>query len=90
MDIHWPTLIRALLDSGMTQPLIAEVCCCGQSTVSDMLNGKTTDPRTSLGLRMLALASERGAIVPDPTWPHPDGRPCRDYAAAPQEVSDAA
>ena len=25
--------------------------------------------------------------IPDPTWPHPEGRPCRDYAAAPQEAA---
>jgi len=28
-------------------------------------------------------------MLPDPSWPHPDGRPCLDVAA-PKEVRDAA
>lgn len=62
--IDWPKIIRALVASGLTQPQIAAACNCGQSTVSDMLNGKSSDPRTSLGLRLLHLARERGVDVP--------------------------
>lgn len=62
--IDWPRILRALLAAGMTQPEIAKACDCGQSTISDMLRGKTTDPRTSLGLRLLTLGSCRGVDVP--------------------------
>lgn len=64
--IPWPEIIRKLVLSGLTQPQIAEACKCGQSTISDMLNGKTTDPRTSLGLRLLAMARSNGIDVPAP------------------------
>ena len=80
MDISWPTIIRALVDdAGLTQPEIARLCECGQSTISDLLRGNTTDPRTSTGLLLLGLAKHHGVF--DPTWPHPQGRPCIDVAA---------
>lgn len=62
--IDWPNIIRALVASGLTQPQIAEACRCGQSTVSDMLNGKTQDPRTTTGLLMLSMARDRGIPLP--------------------------
>lgn len=32
----------------------------------------------------------RWARIPDPDWPHPDGRPAIDVAAPTEETSDAA
>ena len=75
--INWPQLLRALLADGMTQPEIAKACDCGQSTISDMLRGKTNDPRTSLGLRLLALGGVRRVHVPVVF------QPCKDANAAP-------
>lgn len=69
--IHWPTIIRGLTDAGLTQPDIARLCGCGQSTISDLLRGTTNDPRTSTGLRLLGLARDRGIF--DPSWPNPEG-----------------
>lgn len=57
--INWPGLIRALLDSGVTQPQLAEAAGCGQSTISDLLRGKTTDPRTSTGLALIRMGNSR-------------------------------
>lgn len=57
--INWQQIIKSILASGKTQPQIAEECGCGQSTVSALLNGKTTDPRTSTGLRLLKLADAK-------------------------------
>jgi len=79
----WPEIIRSLVAAGMTQPEIARLCECGQSTISDLLRGNTTDPRTSTGLLLLGLAKAHG--VADPAWPNPGGRPCTDVAA-PAEV----
>ena len=82
--INWPEIIRALVDkAGLTQPEIARLCGCGQSTISDLLRGNTTDPRTSTGLLLLGLAKQHG--LADPEWPHAAGRPCIDVAG-PQEV----
>ena len=79
--INWPEIIRALLACGLTQPKIAEACKCGQSTVSDMLKGKTQDPRTTTGLLMLAFARAHGVAVPElPAFP----------ATSQQGVCDAA
>jgi hypothetical protein len=83
----WPQIIRALVEDGLTQPEIARLCECGQSTISDLLRGETTDPRTSTGLLLLGLAKMRG--VADPTWPHPAGRPCIDVAAPKDERAAA-
>lgn len=67
--INWPEIIRALVDkAGLTQPEIARLCGCGQSTISDLLRGNTTDPRTSTGLLLLGLAKQHG--VAEPEWPH--------------------
>jgi len=57
--IHWPDLIRKLIDSGLTQPQLAEVSGCGQSTISDLLTGKTADPRTTTGLALIRLGNAR-------------------------------
>lgn len=86
--INWPKIIGALVENaGLTQPEIARLCECGQSTISDLFRGNTTDPRTSTGLLLLGLAQQQGVF--QPTWPHPAGRPCIDVAA-PVGVSDAA
>ena len=53
--INWPEIILSLMQRGLTQPQIAAECGCGQSTISGLLNGQTTDPRTSTGLMLLGL-----------------------------------
>lgn len=58
-QIDWPEVLGSLLSSGMTQPEIAKAAECGQSTVSGLLNKRTTEPRFSLGFRLLALARAR-------------------------------
>lgn len=71
-SINWPQIINALVDdAGLTQPEIAKLCDCGQSTISDLLRGNTKDPRTSTGLLLLGLARQHG--VADPEWPEPAG-----------------
>lgn len=59
--IPWPALLAGLIQSGLTQPQLAAAAHCGQSTISDLLNGKTADPRTSTGLALIRLANERCA-----------------------------
>lgn len=61
--IDWASTVRALLGSGLTQPQLAQLCGCGQATISDVVRGKTTDPRTSLGLRLIDLARQRQVAV---------------------------
>jgi hypothetical protein len=90
--INWPEIINALvLRAKLTQPEIARLCSCGQSTVSDLLRGNTTDPRVSTGLALLQLARKHGLedVLPDPAWPHPGGRPTIDVAGPAVEVEAA-
>jgi transcriptional regulator with XRE-family HTH domain len=47
--MDWKSLIAELHKHGFTQPQIAAICGCGQATISDLANGKTTEPRHSLG-----------------------------------------
>lgn len=79
--IPWSTIIRSLTGAGLTQPEIAQFCGCGQSTISDLARGATTDPRTSTGLALLGLARARGVYATE--WAHP-------AAAAEPETRDAA
>ena len=65
--IDWPQIIDALKAKGVTQPDLALACGCGQATISDIRRGNTKDPRTSLGLRLLALATHHG--IPHPAVP---------------------
>ena len=88
-QINWSQIVRRLTESGLTQPEIARLCQCGQSTVSDLLRGATTDPRTSTGLLLLGLARQRGVF--EPVWPCPDDKPLSDVAApAAEEAPHAA
>lgn len=63
--LPWPKIIGGLTAAGLTQPEIARLCGCGQSTISDLLRGATTDPRTSTGLLLLGLARQRGVFALD-------------------------
>lgn len=65
--IDWPLIIGGLKAAGVTQPQIAEHCDCAQSTVSDLLTGKTKDPRGIVTLKLLQLAAANG--VENPVWP---------------------
>lgn len=53
--MNWKTTISALQKHGLTQPQIAFACDCGLTTICDLGNGKTTDPRHALGQALLGL-----------------------------------
>lgn len=59
--MNWVELIELLSEAGYTQPKIAAHCKCAQSTISDLANGRNTDPRTSIAdaLRGLAVKAKR-------------------------------
>lgn len=81
-QLPWPEIISWLTEKArLTQPEIARLCGCGQSTISDLLRGATADPRTSTGLLLLGLARQHGVFEPE--WPEV-------AAPAPQEARDAA
>jgi hypothetical protein len=57
--MNWKNIISEIQDVGkLTQPQIAEICKCGQATVNDLANGKTEQPRHSLGVALLALLKQ--------------------------------
>ena len=53
--MNWLNLISDIKKHGLTQPQIAAICGCGQATISDLENGKTVDPRHSLGEALVGL-----------------------------------
>lgn len=97
-SIDWRRLIDGLIRSGMTQTQLAAAVGCGQSTINDLLKGRTNEPRASVTLALIGLANTRcGAgirldqFVPSvPAAPHvpTDGAP--PVPAEQQEVRDAA
>lgn len=61
--MDWKKLISEIIESGLTQVEIAKVVACGQTTISELLRGETKDPRSSVGLALIALAKARGVAV---------------------------
>jgi transcriptional regulator with XRE-family HTH domain len=59
--MDWKEVIAELTRLGTTQPQIAEACGCSQGTVSLLANGKTKDPRDSLGQKLRALLEAKRA-----------------------------
>lgn len=59
--MDWKTLIAELVQLGYTQPEIARECRCGQSTISDLANGKSSEPRHSLGEDLKGLLEKAKA-----------------------------
>jgi len=59
--MDWKKLISELGSQGLSQPQIAAICGCGQATISDLSNGKTKDPRDSLGQALRALMDKTKA-----------------------------
>ena len=54
-DMNWKILISDLMNHGVKQQEIARLCGCSQTTVSEILNGATREPRYSLGRELIAL-----------------------------------
>lgn len=58
--MDWKAVIAELLDvHGMSQPQIAAVCNCAQSSISAIARGETKDPRHSIGDHLLSLLEEK-------------------------------
>jgi transcriptional regulator with XRE-family HTH domain len=64
MNIDWSSVIQALVALGVTQSDIAKACACGQSTISELRSGRTTDPRVSTASALMRLAFARGIRIP--------------------------
>ena len=63
--MDWKKLIRDLQALGVTQVQMAERCNCAQTTISDIVNGRTGNPRWEIGAGLLALLHERRATEPE-------------------------
>ncbi|MDE2022038.1 MAG: helix-turn-helix transcriptional regulator [Patescibacteria group bacterium] len=60
--MDWKNIIAQIQElGGLTQPQIAAIVGCGQATVSDLANGKTREPRHSLGQALCALLERASA-----------------------------
>lgn len=59
--MNWKSAIEELQSFNLSQPQIAAACKCGQSTISDLAKGKTTDPRWSTGDAIKALLAQKRA-----------------------------
>jgi transcriptional regulator with XRE-family HTH domain len=57
--MNWPSLIKDIIGSGMTQAQIAERVGTGQSHISELYRGGRKQPGWALGDRLLALHRER-------------------------------
>ena len=61
--MNWKQLTSDLIQSGLTQAEIAKAIGCGQTTISELQTGKTDNPRSSVGLALIALANSKGIVV---------------------------
>ena len=54
--MDWSKLISSIQKRGLSQTQIAEICGCGQVTISDLLKGTPTEPRFTLGQKLIVLS----------------------------------
>lgn len=59
--MDWNLIISDIKASGMTQEQIAEVIGVSVGTMSELLNGKVTEPKWSRGDALLKLHQDRCA-----------------------------
>jgi transcriptional regulator with XRE-family HTH domain len=57
--MDWTKIIKDLIDSGLTQARIAELCGTGQSYISGLLRNERKRPSWELGNSLLRLHAER-------------------------------
>lgn len=53
--MNWKALIESLMARGITMSAIAESVGAPLSTISEIVQGRTKEPRAGLGLALLAL-----------------------------------
>lgn len=56
--MDWKQVIAKIQAGGLTQKQIADACECAQGVISYLANGKTLDPRHSLGQSLLTLLAQ--------------------------------
>ena len=56
--MDFKNIVERLISAGWTQHELASECDCGQSTLSDILSGKTKEPRFSLAKKLIDLSKE--------------------------------
>lgn len=66
--MNWKKLTSDLIAAGLTQAEIAKAIGCGQTTVSELQTGKTDNPRSNIGLALIALARSKGLDVEVPVF----------------------
>ena len=57
--MDWKQLILEITSSGMTQAEVAAEAGLAQSAISDLVTGKTTEPRYSTGKKLVAIRRNR-------------------------------
>ena len=62
--MDWKIIIQELQELGLTQQQIADACGTGQSHISCLARGARTEPRHSLGERLLSLLADRRNTTP--------------------------
>ncbi len=56
--MDWKTVItQAQARNGLTQTRLAQQVGCSQASITDLLRGRTREPRYSLGQRLLDLSN---------------------------------
>jgi hypothetical protein len=86
-EIPSPADVRQRLEqlSWAEVQTLCHKCGAPFTTVWKIRGGETTDPRLET-VRAIWPELQR---VPDPSWPHPQGRPCIDVAAPATESIEA-
>ncbi len=60
----WTSIIKDLIESGLTQHKLAECVGVAQTTISEMANGRIKDPGWSKGQALIKLHAERCPEAP--------------------------
>lgn len=60
--IDFKAVVASLTGAGLTQGYLAAICGCDQSCISDIANGRTKDPRHSIGAALLRMRDRRTSV----------------------------
>jgi len=59
--MDWTAILSEIFAAGKTQMVVAAYCGCGQSAISQLYSGVTTQPRYEVGNKLMEL---HASVVP--------------------------
>lgn len=69
--MQWKDYVAEIINKGLSQSQLAKRAGCGQATISDLVSGRTQEPRYSLGVALMRIGKSQGVKTPRAIQPAP-------------------